>query len=66
MITVRDALKGLLDYFSRNDDWGRLAFGGVATLILVTFTAWQFMVPLWILVALVVAYLRYSRGKDSL
>jgi hypothetical protein len=42
-----------------------MVVGGILTLILVTFTAWQFMVPLWILVALVVACLRYSRGKDS-
>ena len=67
MITVRDALKELWESFCRLDyDWGRLVAGGIGVLILVTFTAWQFMVPLWILVALVVAYLRYSRGKDSL
>ena len=67
MSTVRDALKELLESFLRRDyPWDRLVVGGVAMLILVTFTAWQFMVPLWILVALTMAWLRYSRGKDSL
>jgi hypothetical protein len=67
MITVRDAFKELWESFWRLEyPWGRLVAGGVAMLILVTFTAWQFMIPLWILVALTMAYLRYARGKDSL
>jgi hypothetical protein len=67
MITVRDALQELWESFWRLEyPWRRLVAGGIGVAILLTFTAWQFMVPLWILVALTVAYLRYSRGKDSL
>jgi hypothetical protein len=49
-------------------DWQmqRLVFGGACALVLVTFVAWRWMLPLWGLAAAIALYLRFSRPKDSL
>ena len=49
-------------------DWQmqRLVLGGAVALVVATFVAWRWMLPLWGLAAAVALYLHFSRPKDSL
>ena len=49
-------------------DWQmqRLVLAGTVALVVATFLAWRWMLPVWGLSAAVALYLRFSRPKDSL
>ena len=47
-------------------DLRQLVFPILVFAVAATVIAWKVMIPFWIFTALVIGYLRYSRGKDSL
>jgi hypothetical protein len=61
------SVKDLRDWFW-SLDWyqRRIVLAGLAVATALTVVFWRVMIPLVLLAALVAAYLRYSRGKDSL
>ena len=63
---ISTALDQLDNLESSDWPWGRMVFGGLFYLILLTVFNWRLMIPFWLLVVSVVLYLRYSRPKDSL
>jgi len=60
-------MKALWDSFWSLDwYWRRVTLACTAFVIGLTIGLWRVMVPMFLLAALVAAYLRHSRGRDSL
>ena len=64
---MRTVMKDLCDWFWSLDFFRRrMVFGCTVVVVFMTVVFWRVMIPMILLAALVSAYLRYSRAKDSL